>query len=73
MDQGVKKYRVNCQLSNQPEFVYVYYINGTGAFNGCDNNYHSCHECNELCRIKALQLFDQELCEGPPPRLHSPV
>lgn len=66
MDQGVKKYRVNCPFSNQPEYVYVYYINDTAAFNGCDNNYHGCAECNEACRLKALELFGQESREAQP-------
>lgn len=73
MESGVKKYRVNCPFSNRPETVYVYYLKDTPAFNGCDNNFHSCPECYELCKAKALQLFDQELREGQPPRVHSPI
>jgi hypothetical protein len=73
MAMEVKKYQVNCPFSNRPEFVYVYVLNDAAAFNGCDNNYHGCPECNELCKAKALQLLDQERREGPPPHLHSPV
>lgn len=73
MDQGVKKYQVNCPFSNRPENVYVYYINDAAAFNGCDTNYHNCPECNDTCRLKALALFDQERREGPQPHVHSPV
>lgn len=73
MESGVKKYRVNCPFSNRPETVYVYYLSDATYFNGCDNNYHSCPECNERCKVKALQLFDQERREGPQPHVHSPV
>lgn len=73
MESGRKDYRVNCPFSNRPETVYVYYLNEATYFNGCDNNFHSCPECYELCKAKALQLFDQERREGPPPHLHSPV
>ena len=73
MESGVKKYQVNCPFSNRPEFVYVYALDDAAAFNGCDNNYHACPECNEFCKAKALQLFDQESCAGQPPRAHTPV
>jgi hypothetical protein len=73
MGSGVKRYQVKCLFSNRPETVYVYVLNKATFFNGCDNNYHSCHECNELCKAKALQLFDQECREGQPPHLHTPV
>lgn len=70
---GIKKYRVSCPFSSQPEYVYLYVLNGATAFNGCDNSYHNCVECNEICKAKALQLYDQELREGPLPHVHSPV
>ncbi len=73
MESGTKKYQVNCPFSNRPEFVYVYVLNDAAAFNGCDNNYHSCPECNELCKAKALQLFAQASYAGQPPHVHSPV
>lgn len=73
MESGVKKYRVNCPFSNRPECVYVHVLNGITYFNGCDNNAHSCPECEELCKAKALQLYDQECREGQPPHLHIPV
>ena len=73
MESGVKKYQVNCLLSNRPEYVYVHVLNDAAAFNGCDGSYHKCPECDDLCKAKALQLFDQERREGPPPHLHNPV
>lgn len=70
MAMEVKKYQVNCPFSNRPEFVYVYVLESgdihMAAFNGCDNNYHACPECDELCKAKAQKLFDQESCAEQP-------
>lgn len=73
MKSGIKKYQVNCPFSNRPEFVYVHVLDGVPYFNGCDNSFHICPECDELCKAKARQLYDQECREGQPPHLHSPV
>jgi len=73
MESGVKKYQVNCPFSNRPEFVYVYVLNDAAIFAGCNNSFHACPECDELCKAKALQQLDRERHEGPLPHLHSPV
>ena len=67
MAMETKKYQVNCPISNRPEFVYVHTVKGIDArladFNGCDNSYHRCKECDEICQAKARQLFSQEYGE----------
>ena len=66
MSKYEKKYRVNCPFSNRPEYVYVHTAECDGlkiaAFAGCDNSYHKCIECDELCKAKVQKLFDQESC-----------
>ena len=70
MSRWYKKYRVNCPFSNRPEIVYVHTAELDGikvaAFAGCDNSYHSCPECDELCKAKVQQLFDQDSCVEQP-------
>ena len=65
-----KKYRVNCPLSNRPEYVYARTVLSADVrlaeFNGCDNQ-HKCMECDEICFSKVQKLFDQEY--GAEPRV----
>ena len=67
-----KKYLVHCPFTNRQEYVYLYGLDKPIFFNGCDNSYHNCAECNEICKAKAIQLYDQECREGPPPHVHIP-
>lgn len=59
------KIRVNCQFSGQPEFVYFYYDDNFYLFNGCDNNYHGCPECNKTCFALAMRQFNPASSGGP--------
>lgn len=69
------KYRVDCPLSNQPEYVYIRSTQWNeiflAAFNGCDNNWHSCEEC-EVCRKAAQAQFNSEHPESPSIQWHTP-
>lgn len=66
-----KKYRVHCPFSNRPEDVFVRTVDSADVrlaeFNGCDNSYHKCVECDEICFSKVQKLFDQEY--GAEPRV----
>lgn len=66
-----KKYRVNCPFSNRLEYVFARTVVSEDArlaeFNGCDNSYHKCVECDEICFSKVQKLFDQEY--GAEPRV----
>ena len=67
MSEFEKKYRVNCPFSNRPEDVFVRTVVienvRLAEFNGCDNSYHRCKECDEICQTKARQMFSQEYGE----------
>lgn len=70
MRSGKRDYLVECPFSHSKERVYLYYINDAVAFNGCENNFHGCRECED-CRIKAQQMFEQEDREGKLPHGHT--
>lgn len=72
MMSGRREYLMSCPFSKQMETVHLYYINDATAFNGCDNGFHQCNEC-EQCRIMAQKLFDRENEEGLLPHGHSRV
>lgn len=67
-----KKYLVYCPFTKRQEYVYLYGLDKPNVFNGCENNYTLRPECTETCKAKALQLYDQECREGPPPHVHIP-
>lgn len=64
-----KKYRVHCPFSNRPEDVFVRTVDSADVrlaeFNGCNNGYHKCKECDEICYAKVQKLFAQECGEEP--------
>lgn len=70
------KIHIRCALSNKPEIVYVrslvYQDIHLEEFNGCDNDFHNCHECNVICNNAAMEKFHQLAAEGPPPWMHMP-
>ena len=59
--------KVHCPLSRKEEDVYFHPVHIDGkwyvdenSFNGCDNSWHSCPEC-ERCKSKAWQkIFPEE-------------
>lgn len=62
-----KGYPVTCLFTNAKEYVFVRTVKSIDVrlaeFNGCNNSYHQCKECDEVCQAKARKLFDQEYGE----------
>lgn len=63
---NVKPYAVeiNCPISNRSETVFFYEVPVLDEirlqFNGCDNNWHKCEEC-QACQKKAYSILESSV------------
>lgn len=64
MDVGQYRVRVACKLWKRSEYVFFHEVQIKGeyflAFDGCDNDFHPCEECDR-CRETAYKALIQSV------------